>query len=73
VALEDPKNNFAAQNVVPLISTKAATDQVRQVLNGVSAKLTTQVLLDLNAELGSADRPNPDVVAKEWLQSNGLV
>jgi osmoprotectant transport system substrate-binding protein len=73
VALEDPANNFAAQNVVPLISTKAATDQVRQVLNGVSAKLTTQVLLDLNAELGSADRPNPDVVAKEWLQTNGLV
>jgi osmoprotectant transport system substrate-binding protein len=72
VALEDPKNNFAAQNVVPLISMKAANDQVRQVLNGVSAKLTTQVLLDLNAELGSADRPNPDVVAKEWLQSNGL-
>jgi osmoprotectant transport system substrate-binding protein len=73
VALEDPKNNFAAQNVVPLISTKAATDQVRQVLNGVSAKLTTQVLLDLNAELGSADRPNPDVVAKEWLQTQGLL
>jgi osmoprotectant transport system substrate-binding protein len=73
VALEDPANNFAAQNVVPLINTSKATDQVREVLNGVSAKLTTQALLDLNAELGSADRPNPDVVAKEWLQTNGLV
>jgi osmoprotectant transport system substrate-binding protein len=73
VALEDPQNNFAAQNVVPLINTEAATDQVRQVLNGVSAKLTTQVLLDLNAEMGSADRPNPDVVAKEWLQTSGLL
>ncbi|MGD9526673.1 ABC transporter substrate-binding protein [Pseudonocardia sp.] len=73
VALEDPKNNFAAQNVVPLINSAKATDQVKEVLNAVSAKLTTQVLLDLNGQLGGADKPNPDVVAKEWLQSQGLL
>jgi osmoprotectant transport system substrate-binding protein len=73
VALEDPRHNFAAQNVVPLINTEKATDQVRQVLNDISSKLTTQVLLDLNAELGSESRPNPDVVAQEWLEANGLL
>lgn len=73
VVLEDPKSNFAAQNVVPLITAVKATDQVKQVLNAVSAKLNTQVLLDLNAELGSPDKPNPDTVAKEWLTANGLL
>ncbi|MHA6792965.1 glycine betaine ABC transporter substrate-binding protein [Pseudonocardia bannensis] len=73
VALEDPENNFAAQNVVPLINTAKATDQVKEVLNGISAKLTTQALLDLNAQLGGPDKPNPDTVAKEWLTANGLV
>jgi osmoprotectant transport system substrate-binding protein len=73
VALEDPKSNFAAQNVVPLINSAKATDQVKDILNDVSAKLTTEVLLDLNGKLGGADKPNPDVVAKEWLQSNNLL
>ncbi|MGH3566239.1 MAG: ABC transporter substrate-binding protein [Pseudonocardia sp.] len=73
VALEDPKSSFAAQNVVPLITTAKATEQVKQVLNAVSAKLNTPVLLALNAELGSPDKPNPDTVAKEWLAANGLL
>ncbi|WP_214370334.1 ABC transporter substrate-binding protein [Pseudonocardia sp. H11422] len=73
VALEDPENNFAAQNVVPLISTAKATDQVKEVLNGISAKLSTQALLDLNAQLDGPDKPNPDIVAKEWLITNGLI
>lgn len=73
VALEDPLNNFAAQNVVPLINTAKATDQVKQILNDISGKLTTQGLIDLNAELGAEDRPNPDVVAQEWLEANGLL
>jgi osmoprotectant transport system substrate-binding protein len=73
VALEDPENNFAAQNVVPLINAAKATPEVTDVLNRISAALTTDVLLELNAELGSEERPNPDVVAKEWLEANGLL
>ena len=37
--LEDPKSNFAAQNVVPVIAKDKATDGVKTVLNGISAKL----------------------------------
>lgn len=73
VVLEDPKNNFPAANVVPLIRTSKASDTVKSVLNAISAKLTTVGLLELNVRLDGADKPNPEVVAKEWLQANGLL
>ncbi|MCW2631431.1 MAG: L-proline glycine betaine binding transporter protein ProX, partial [Pseudonocardia sp.] len=73
VVLDDPKNNFAAQNVVPLIRTSKASDTVKQVLNAISAKLTTAGLLDMAVKLAAPDKPNVDVVAKEWLQANGLL
>ncbi|HEY9417717.1 MAG TPA: ABC transporter substrate-binding protein [Pseudonocardia sp.] len=72
VALTDPKNNFAAQNVLPLINSAKATDQVKQVLNAVSGKLTTQILIDLRRKMDAPDKPNAGVVAKEWLTANGL-
>jgi osmoprotectant transport system substrate-binding protein len=72
VALTDPKNNFAAQNVVPLINSAKATDQVKQALNTVSAKLTTQTLIELNRALNAPDKPDPRTVAKTWLRQNGL-
>jgi osmoprotectant transport system substrate-binding protein len=72
VVLEDPQNNFAAQNVVPLINKAKATPQVTDALNAVSAKLTTEGLIGLNRRLAEPDLPNVDVVAKEWLTANGL-
>jgi osmoprotectant transport system substrate-binding protein len=72
VVLEDPKNVFAAQNVVPLINEKKASQQVRDTLNAISKKLDTKVLLDLNQKLASPDKPEPEKVAKEWLASAGI-
>jgi osmoprotectant transport system substrate-binding protein len=72
VALADPKNNFAAQNVVPVINQAKATDQVKQTLNAVSAKLTTQTLVELNGRLNAPEKPDPATVAKTWLGQNGL-
>lgn len=72
VTLEDPKQNFAAQNVVPLINSAKATETVRQVLNEVSAKLTTKVLVELNTRLASPERPDVAQVAKDWVSSVGL-
>jgi osmoprotectant transport system substrate-binding protein len=72
VVLDDPKNNFAAQNVVPLVNKAKATDTVKQVLNAVSAKLTTDGLTALNAEAASDAKPSPESVAKGWLARNGL-
>lgn len=72
VVLTDPKNNFAAQNVVPLINSAKATDTVRETLNAISAKLTTEGLIELNRKLNAPDKPSVDVVAKEWLSQSGL-
>jgi osmoprotectant transport system substrate-binding protein len=71
VVLDDPENNFAAQNVLPLINKAKASDTVTQALNGVSAKLTTQTLIDLLTKV-TVDKQDPNAVAKEWLTSQGL-
>lgn len=73
VTLEDPKNLIAAQQVVPLINDKKATDNVEDVLDKVSAALTTQDLLDLNTKNQGPDKVAPAVLAKEWLTSKGLI
>ena len=72
VVLEDPKNNFAAQNVLPLINKAKATDQVQATLNEISAELTTEGLTQLNAEADGDTKPSPETVAKGWLSQNGL-
>jgi osmoprotectant transport system substrate-binding protein len=71
VALEDPKFLFAAQNVLPLINKAKASQTVSDALNAVSAKLTTEVLLDLDKQV-ILDKKDPATVAKSFLSSNGL-
>src|ERR1700734_1161256 len=41
VSLSDPKSNFAAQNVIPLVYKADATSTITDTLNAISAKLTT--------------------------------
>jgi osmoprotectant transport system substrate-binding protein len=72
VVLEDPKNNFAAQNVVPLINKDKVNDTVTKALNAVSAKLDTKALLELNAALNAPDKPEYADVAKDWLEKAGI-
>ncbi len=72
IALEDPKFNFAAQNVLPLINTSKASDTVKKTLNAIAAKLDTKTLIDLNGKLGAPDKPDPAKVASDWLASAGL-
>jgi osmoprotectant transport system substrate-binding protein len=71
VSLQDPKNLFAAQNILPLLNKAKATQTVTDTLNAVSAKITTQVLLDLDKQI-ITDKKDPSVVAKAFLSSNGL-
>jgi osmoprotectant transport system substrate-binding protein len=73
VVLDDPKNNFAAQNVVPLINKAKATSDVAAALNSVSAKLTTESLVGLNRKLSAPDKPDVAPVAKAWLTENQLL
>jgi osmoprotectant transport system substrate-binding protein len=71
IALEDPKSLYTAQNVVPLINSAKASDPVKEALNGVSGKLTTDTLTQLVSQVVT-DKKAPDAVASEWLSSNGL-
>jgi glycine betaine/choline ABC-type transport system substrate-binding protein len=68
VVLTDPKSDFGAQNVLPLINKTKATDGVKQVLNFVSSKITTNDLITLRTKV-EVDKQDADQVAKQYLQS----
>ncbi len=71
VALADPKFNFAAQNVVPLVYKKGVNSLIISTLNAISAKLTTASLLAMDKQL-SVNHASYQSVATAWLKSNGL-
>jgi osmoprotectant transport system substrate-binding protein len=71
VALEDPKNMYAAQNVVPLITKSKSNATIEGALNAVSAKLDTATLSALLKEVVT-DKKDASEVAKEFLTKNGL-
>jgi osmoprotectant transport system substrate-binding protein len=73
VTLTDPKNQFASQQVVPIVYKKKSSAELESVLNTVSAKLTTKDLLALNAEVSGDSKTQPDVAAKAWLKKVGIV
>jgi osmoprotectant transport system substrate-binding protein len=72
VVLEDPKNNFLAANVVPLVSSQKMSDQLKTVLDAVSAKLTTDDLIGLNTAASGNSGIDPDEAARKWVQDNGF-
>jgi len=71
VTLEDPDGLFLASNVVPLVSTDVA-DEIADVINAVSAKLTPEGLIALNVE-STVDEESPDAIATKWLTDNDLL
>jgi osmoprotectant transport system substrate-binding protein len=72
VTLTDPKNVFAAQQVLPVVSADKATSAVGGILNPVSAKLTTAELLALNTTANGSAKPDYQTIAKDWLSKNGF-
>ena len=72
VVLEDPKNNFLAANVVPLVASQKMSDQLKTVLDAVSAKLTTQALIEMNTATSGNGGVDPDQAARKWVQDNGF-
>jgi len=71
VALEDPKNIILASNVVPIASSDVA-DEIADVINAISAKLTAEELVGLNVQ-STVDQKSPADIAKKWLADNDLV
>jgi osmoprotectant transport system substrate-binding protein len=71
VTLTDPKNNFAAQNVIPLVYKKGVNSKITAVLNEISAKLTTKGLIALNQAVGP-DKQSYQAAATNWLNTVGI-
>ena len=70
VVLEDPEGLFLASNVVPVVNADVA-DEIADVINAVSAKLTAEALVALNVQ-STEDQLSPDDIAAQWLEENGL-
>lgn len=71
VKLDDPKDMYPAQNVVPLVHAGELDQHQREVLNEVSGSLTTDQLAELNRKL-EVDKANPADLAKSVVDGMNL-
>ena len=73
VVLEDDKNLQSVDNVVPVLSASVSGDDLlREILERVSAAMTTDDLIALNASV-SIDRKLPAQAATDFLVGKGLI
>ena len=68
VILEDDKDLFSAQNLVPLLSSEVADDAVSESLNKVSSELTAEDLAQMQIDV--TDGKTPEEVASAWVEEN---
>jgi len=75
IVLTDDKHTQPADNIAPLVRNdylaKVDKASFEQILNAVSAKMTTAELTSLNAEY-VFDKKDIATIAKEWLTTNSL-
>ncbi len=72
VVLEDDKKLQTVDNLIPAIRKDVLDDDIRTVLNKVSAEMTTDELIQLNKR-ADIDKTDPESLAKEWLTQHGIV
>lgn len=75
VLLEDDKKLQLADNVAPVVRSQVLTaggDEMKRLLNSVSAKLTTAELTKLNKAVG-VDKADAKKTATDWLKAQGLI
>ena len=71
IVLQDSRYAIAADNLVPLVSTKAITIPLRIALDTVSAVLTTADLQSLNRAT-TINNVKPFTAARDWLRKQQL-
>lgn len=72
VVLDDDKQLQAADNVTPVVREDVLNDEIRQLLNEVSAALTTDKLIELNERV-DAEGEAPAQVARSFLEDEGVL
>jgi osmoprotectant transport system substrate-binding protein len=73
VVLEDDKHHQNADNVIPAVNAQTAQSQpaLLPALNAVSAALTTDDLVEMNAAV-DVKRQSAEDVAAAWVEENGV-
>jgi len=71
VVLQDDKHLENADNVLPILRQKVATDDVKTILNNIDAKLTTADLVTMNGQV-ELNHQDADAVAKAYLQQHNF-
>jgi osmoprotectant transport system substrate-binding protein len=72
VVLEDDKKLQTADNVIPVLRADVDSPEVMAALDGLSAKLTTEALQELNKQV-DIDKADAAAVAEKWLKDNALL
>jgi osmoprotectant transport system substrate-binding protein len=72
VVLADPDHNFLAGNIVPLVNSQKKSDLLKDVLDAVSAKLTSAGVAALNAMVSGNSGIDPGQAARNWVRDNGF-
>lgn len=72
VVLEDDRGLQGSENIVPLVRTEAVDEAAAEVLNAVSAELTTEDITELNQRV-DGELEDPEAVARDYLESKGLL
>lgn len=72
VVLEDDKNLQPPENVVPIVRNEVLEGDMEELLNAISAELTTEGLSELNKAV-DVDKADPADVAKGWLEEHGFL
>ncbi len=73
VVLEDPENMISSQNVIPLVAESVYSDKLAEVLNAVSAALTTDDLIALRDRVEGEEKASASTAAKDWLEEKNLL
>jgi osmoprotectant transport system substrate-binding protein len=71
VTLEDPKGLVESEAVIPLIAKDAATPEVTETLDAVSAALNTENLKELVKRV-EVDKDDAETVAQDFLSEQGV-
>ena len=73
--LQDPKGIFPPDHAVPVLRNdlvQQGGSELTDLINKVSAKITTEEITKLNAKV-DLDKEDPEDVATQWLKDQGLV
>ncbi|MDO5670055.1 MAG: ABC transporter substrate-binding protein [Corynebacterium sp.] len=70
VTLEDPERLILPQNVLPLMRADAIPREAINAINGISAELSTEVLVDLNLRNIGEEKAEPPAIARDFVNEH---